>query len=141
MRSACRKHPVSVPPTSILVSHGPEVYFVGQPSLRFLQSALSVRQSLGLTTILQNHPESQSAFAAIGGYSVPSFATLGSQVHHCSFAMGSMTLGTWLPQPHQEDLSAIDVSSGHESSEGLEGIATDCKSRKSPFCTYCWRWT
>lgn len=36
----------------------------------------------------------------MGGYSVPSFSTLGSHSHHWSLGMFVMTPGTWDPQPH-----------------------------------------
>lgn len=44
--------------------------------------------------------DSQSTFP-IGGYSLPSLVTFGSQVHHSSLGTLSRTPGTWLPQPHQ----------------------------------------
>lgn len=56
-----------------------------------------------------SHPDPQSAFGAIGGYRVPSFSTLGSQVHHDSLGSLSMTIGTCWPQPHHEDFSARRV--------------------------------
>jgi len=52
---------------------------------------------------------SQSAFAAIGGYSLPSFSIFGSHVHRSSTGTLSIMLGTWLPQPHQEVFSKIAV--------------------------------
>lgn len=55
---------------------------------------------------------SQSAILPIGGYSFPSFSMTGVQVHRSDTSMGSMTMGTWLPQPHQVDFSADDVSEG-----------------------------
>jgi hypothetical protein len=45
----------------------------------------------------------------MGGYSLPSLSILGSQVHLCSGEMASMTMGTWLPQPHQVDFSFFNM--------------------------------
>jgi hypothetical protein len=42
----------------------------------------------------------------IGGYSVPSFSTLGVQVHHSASGIAFMTPGTCEPQPHQVAFSA-----------------------------------
>ena len=61
--------------------------------------------------MLHSQPGSQSAFAAIGGYSVPFFSTFGVQVHQESLSILSMTMGTWEPQPHQEDFSARAIRS------------------------------
>jgi len=40
----------------------------------------------------------------IGGYCFPSFSTLGSQVHHWSRGIFSITLGIWFPQPAHDSL-------------------------------------
>lgn len=64
------------------------------------------------TSILHSQPGSQSALGAMGGYLFPSFSTFGSQVHHDSFGILSMTIGTCEPQPHQEDFSVLGVSYG-----------------------------
>ncbi len=42
---------------------------------------------------------------ACGGYSLPSFSTLGSQVHHLSSGTLAKTEGTWLPQPRHDVLA------------------------------------
>jgi hypothetical protein len=36
----------------------------------------------------------------MGGYSLPSFSTLGSQVHHSACSIFAMTDGTCFPHPH-----------------------------------------
>lgn len=46
-----------------------------------------------------------SHLAALGGYFLPSDSTWGSQSHRSDSGMASMTLGIWLPQPHQVVLS------------------------------------
>ena len=48
----------------------------------------------GGKTMLQSHAGSQSALAAMGGYGLPPFSTLGSHSHHWSLGMESMTMGT-----------------------------------------------
>ncbi len=73
------------------------------------------------TSMLHSQPGSQSAFAAIGGYCVPSFSTFGSQVHQDALSILSITMGMWAPQPHQEDFSV-----GHR---GLAG-RIDTKAQK-----------
>jgi len=46
-----------------------------------------------------SHEGAPSPDCAWGGYSFPSFSTLGSQVHHWSSGTLAKTEGTWLPQP------------------------------------------
>lgn len=45
-------------------------------------------------------PTSHEGDLAMGGYSLPPFSILGSQVHRSSSVMVSITIGTWEPQPH-----------------------------------------
>lgn len=45
----------------------------------------------------------------MGGYSFPSFTTLGSQVHLSPAGIASMTPGTWRPQPNQLLLSVVSM--------------------------------
>lgn len=49
-------------------------------------------------------------FGVEGGYSLPCFSTLGSQVHHSSWGTLSMTPGTCWPQPNQVVFSVVCVS-------------------------------
>lgn len=46
----------------------------------------------------------------IGGYSVPSFSTLGSHLHHSSLGTLSMTEGTCAPHPNHVFLPVWSVS-------------------------------
>ncbi|TKA63442.1 hypothetical protein B0A49_06397 [Cryomyces minteri] len=60
------------------------------------------------TINLRNHHLNQDSHAGcgpFGGYFLPSFSILGSHVHLSSSGIGSMTMGTWLPHPHQVDFS------------------------------------
>lgn len=50
-----------------------------------------------------------SAYFLLGGYFLLPTSTLGSQVHHSSSLMLSMTLGIWLPQPYQVALSSRHI--------------------------------
>jgi hypothetical protein len=43
----------------------------------------------------------KSGCGPLGGYCLPSFSTLGVQVHRSFSGTSSMMLGTWLPHPHQ----------------------------------------
>ena len=70
------------------------------------------------TTIRHSHPGSQSALAAMGGYSLPSLSTLGEHVHQFSAGTGSMTDWTWEPQPHHDVFSGRWVSEDGHRQEG-----------------------
>ena len=62
----------------------------------------------------------------MGGYSVPSFSTFGSQVHQFSLGMLSITIGTCWPQPHQEvfsEGSLVRTTVGGSGEEGTAGSA------------------
>lgn len=56
------------------------------------------------------------AWPAIGGYSLSPRTTLlpssPIQEHHSSFGTGSITLGMWLPQPHQDFFSIAERHTG-----------------------------
>lgn len=72
------------------------VFVIASPVRDFLLimlAAHSTSYSSFLTNILHSQPGSQSAFAAIGGYCVPSFSTLGVHVHQDSLSILSMTRG------------------------------------------------
>lgn len=46
-----------------------------------------------------NHDGRSALYFAWGGYCLPFFSTLGSQMHHSSSGTSSRTPGMWLPQP------------------------------------------
>jgi hypothetical protein len=49
------------------------------------------------------HPGSQSAFSVIGGYILPPRSVFGVHVQRSLSGIPSMTCGTCLPHPHQEE--------------------------------------
>ena len=94
---------------------GPDVYSV---SLRYMQMLSRSRtvpiptpgsyldSSVFPPTRLFNHEGALiPPHWACGGYSLPFFSTLGSQVHHLSSGTLAKTEGTWLPQPRHAVLA------------------------------------
>jgi len=61
----------------------------------------------GSAVLRQNQAGSQSALAAFGGYLMPPTSTLGWQVHQSLWLIPLITLGMWLPQPHQDFLPQV----------------------------------
>lgn len=61
------------------------------------------------------HPASLQAhcsgFGPIGGYCLPSFSTVGSQVQRLSSATEAITVGTCWPHPHQVTFSMDEIVS------------------------------
>jgi len=53
-----------------------------------------------IDALRQSSNGTQSAASPFGGYFCPFFSTFGSQEHRDSSGTVSMTIGTWLPQPH-----------------------------------------
>ena len=56
-------------------------------------------------TQLFNHEGALIPHGACGGYSLPSFSTLGSQTHRLSSGTSAKTEGRWLPQPRHDVLA------------------------------------
>lgn len=77
---------------------------------------------------------SQLGFEALGGYSLPPLLTVGIQVHHCSRATLSMTLGICWPQPHQEEFSKEYFSFYRHLGKDMHGEGMFCSSISMVSC-------